>query len=390
MSGKHTKHARLARPAYGQFHRCEWAIVGTPCGRIKELAFHLIGRLSEQYRFAYVDADHQAADAEAAAGRAPRSAMAYGAHLEYTDKINYHRFDLEGELDKFQYRWWCNEADVVLVNGNHFPAARQIVVIDPKKEASLKKRLSQLTDVQLILLADDVQEIFPFLREHLEDVANIPVLRLSDTARIAEWLGEQLALARPPLYGLVLAGGRSRRMGRDKGLINYHGKPQREYSADLLTHFCEQTFLSCRPDQVEALEKESQYPAIADTFAGLGPFGAILSAFRDYPDHAWLVVATDLPLLDQTALAQLVAKRNISKVATAFYSPVTGFPEPLIAVWEPRSYPILLQFLAQGYSCPRKALINSDIELVEAANPEVLKNVNHPEELAAIRAQLRD
>ncbi len=387
MSEKHTKHARLTKPAYGQFHRREWAIVGTPCERIKELAFHLIDRLSEQYRFAYIDADHPGAEVEAAAGRPPHSAMAYGAHLEYTDKITHHRFDFEGKPGQFQYRWWCHEADAVLVNGNHFPAARQIVVVDPKKEASLKKRQSQLTDVQLILLADDVQEIFPWLREHLEDVANIPVLRLSDTARIAEWLGEQLALSRPPLYGLVLAGGKSQRMGRDKGLIDYHGKPQREYSADLLTHFCERTFLSCRPDQVA--EMGSGYPAIADTFAGLGPFGAILSAFREYPDHAWLVIATDLPLLDQTALAQLVAKRNISKVATAFHSPVTGFPEPLIAVWEPRSYPVLLQFLSQGYSCPRKALINSDIELVEAANPEVLKNVNHPEELKAVREKLK-
>ena len=76
-------------------------------------------------------------------------------------------------------------------------------------------------------------------------------------------------------------------------------------------------------------------------------------------------------------------------MATAFRSPVNAFPEPLIAIWEPRSYPVLLQFLAQGYSCPRKVLINSPVELLEAPNPLALKNVNTPEELAEVRERLK-
>jgi molybdopterin-guanine dinucleotide biosynthesis protein A len=92
------------------------------------------------------------------------------------------------------------------------------------------------------------------------------------------------------------------------------------------------------------------------------------------------VVACDLPLLDDATLSQLVGYRNVSKAATAFNSPVTEFPEPLITIWEPRAYPILLQFLAQGYSCPRKVLINSSVELLDAENPEALRNVNSPEE----------
>lgn len=387
MQSTHQKHPPLARPVLGHFHRQEWAIVGTPCGAVKKLAFDLTQRLAEWYRLGYVDADHAGADAEASQGRDPHSAMAHGAHLEYTDKIGYHRFEVEQKLDTFQYRWWFNDMDAVLVNGNHFPAGRQIVVIDPKKEDSLRRKLDRLTDVRLLLLAEGVKEVFPFLLDHIAESGNIPVMRLDDTPRIAEWLQEQLAHARPPLYGLVLAGGKSTRMGRDKSLIDYHGKPQREHAADLLTHFCERVFLSGRPEQTEELSG-GNYPAIADSFTGLGPFGAILSAFRVHPDAAWLVVATDLPLLDQTTLAQLVAKRNLSKVATAFNSPVNQFPEPLIAVWEPRSYPILLQFLAQGYSCPRKALINSDVELVDAADPDALMNVNHPEELAAIMERL--
>ena len=164
-------------------------------------------------------------------------------------------------------------------------------------------------------------------------------------------------------------------MGTDKGALDYHGKPQREYMADLLDKFCEKTFVSVRPDQ----QIESNYEFLEDTFVGLGPFGAILSAMRKNPNAAWLVVACDLPLLDEQSLDYLVKNRNTSQVATAFYNPETGFPEPLITIWEPRSYQVLLSFLTQGYSCPRKVLINSAIELLQIEDSKILLNVNDQE-----------
>ena len=378
---KHQKHSALARPAYGRFHRNEWAIVGAPCSDIKQLAYGIIDRLSGKYRLAYVDADHTGSDAEANSRRNPKSAMGHGATLEYTDKIHYHRFDLEAKLDTHQYRQYFNEQDAVLVNGNHFEAERQIVVIDPKKEESLKRKLARLTNVHLILLAEDIKEVFPWLREALESFGNIPQMKLRDVAGVSILLEKELSLAKPPLYGLVLAGGQSQRMGLDKGLIEYYGMPQRDYMAKLLGPYCTETFISCRPDQVEEIKNP-----LPDTFTGLGPFGAIASAFRQKPDAAWLVIACDLPLLDADTISQLIGFRNISKVATAFNSPVNEFPEPLIAIWEPRSYPILLQFLTQGYSCPRKVLINSNVELLNATKPQALRNVNSPEEMEDVKA----
>ncbi|RMG81285.1 MAG: molybdopterin-guanine dinucleotide biosynthesis protein MobA, partial [Bacteroidetes bacterium] len=174
----------------------------------------------------------------------------------------------------------------------------------------------------------------------------------------------------PPLAGLVLAGGKSERMGRDKGDISYHGKPQRDHLFELLRPVCASVFVSLREGQAGP----ENLPVLYDSFAGLGPFGAILSAFRAFPNHAWLVVACDLPLLDKLAIDFLTQNRNPSAVATAFHNPATGFPDPLITIWEPKSYPILLQFLAQGYSCPRKVLINSEIETLQAPDPEILRN----------------
>jgi len=116
---------------------------------------------------------------------------------------------------------------------------------------------------------------------------------------------------------------------------------------------------------------------VEDKFIELGPFGAILSAFQKDPNAAWLVVACDLPFLNQKALTFLKENRAISKVATAFHNPETNFPDPLITIWEPKSYQILLNFLAQGYSCPRKVLINSDIETL-TYDSSILTNVNDP------------
>ncbi|MEP6948859.1 MAG: NTP transferase domain-containing protein, partial [Ginsengibacter sp.] len=151
------------------------------------------------------------------------------------------------------------------------------------------------------------------------------------------------------------------------------------YLADLLKNLCEEVYISCRADQQKATD--SKYPTLADTFTGLGPYGAILSAFREKPGVAWLVVACDLPLLDMETLRYLKDHRNISSIATTFESPFNSLPEPLITIWEPRSYPVLLSFLSQGYSCPVKALRNNDTTVLTTYNPEALTNVNTQEEL---------
>lgn len=377
MNRKHQKHTKLTRPTLGEFGRNEWAIIGTVCSDIKAMAFQIISHLKEEYRLAYVDADHKSADTESTEGKDSNSAMAHGATLEYTDKITFHRFDEQRKLSKFQFRQYFNEQDGILVNGNHFRAKKQIVVIDARKQQSLSKKLDRLTDVGLFIFTDGQTEIYPFLKAHLPNWQTIPTLQITDSEGIKNFVQSDLEANKAPLYGLVLAGGKSQRMGRDKGLIDYHGLPQREYLYDILSSFCDKTHFSCRTEQLEELEFFNNIP---DTFEDLGPFGGILSAFRENPDAAWLVVACDLPLLDKAAIQELVERQNHSKIATAFYSEETKFPEPLIAIWQPRSYSVLLQFLAQGYACPRKILINSDIELVHPSRPSVLKNVNHPRE----------
>ena len=191
----------------------------------------------------------------------------------------------------------------------------------------------------------------------------------------------------PKLNGLVLAGGKSQRMGNPKDKINWHGKEQRYYAADLLTPFCDEVFISCRQDQLENFDPN--YNALTDTFLNMGPFGGILSALRSQRDKAWLVVACDLPLLDKNSLEFLIQSRNPEKAATTYESPFDGLPEPLITIWEPKSYPLLLNFLGSGITCPRKVLINSDTLILKPGNPDSLMNVNTPEDREKAQEILR-
>jgi len=126
---------------------------------------------------------------------------------------------------------------------------------------------------------------------------------------------------------------------------------------------------------------------IEDVFLGLGPFGAICSAFQHDPNVAWLVLATDLPYVDESLIRKLLESRDPSKVATAVKGTKKEFPEPLVTIWEPKAYPVMLQFLTQGISCPRKVLINSDVKLVETDDAYIY-NVNTPEELASVKKNL--
>ncbi|WP_223598715.1 NTP transferase domain-containing protein [Chryseobacterium sp. GVT01B] len=191
----------------------------------------------------------------------------------------------------------------------------------------------------------------------------------------------------PQLNGLVLAGGKSLRMGNPKDKINWHGKEQRYYAADLLAPFCENVFISCRQDQLEHFDTD--YNALTDTFLNMGPFGGILSALRTQRDKAWLVVACDLPLLDKNSLEFLIRSRDIEKAATTYESPFDGLPEPLITIWEPKSYPLLLNFLGLGNTCPRKVLMNSDTLILKPNNPDALMNVNTPEEMTKAKEILK-
>lgn len=181
--------------------------------------------------------------------------------------------------------------------------------------------------------------------------------------------------AEVPLYGLVLMGGQSTRMGRDKSGIIYHDKPQRDHLTDLLSPFCESVYWSVNQTQFDALT----YPRmLLDTYPQAGPLGGLLTAMTAYPAAAWLMVPCDLPRLDSHTLGTLLAGRNRLSVATVFWDSHHSGPEPLVSVWEPAAGTLLQTAFLGGERSPRRFLQVNGVTLLTSPNASVFLNINSP------------
>ncbi len=190
-----------------------------------------------------------------------------------------------------------------------------------------------------------------------------------------------------PLYGLVLAGGRSTRMGSDKAALRIGARTQLEQAMALLAPRVARAFVSVRADQ-RTDPLRGRFEQIQDTREDLGPIAGILAAQERHPASAWLVLACDLPLLDAATLDCLLRERAPERLATAFRSSLDGLPEPLCAVYEPASGAALAAYLASGRNCPRKFLSQADVKLIAEPNPRALDNANTPEEYASAMSAL--
>lgn len=369
---KHKKHAALNRRQFGKLAPNELAVVGTRCSIIKEFVSEIATRLKGQFSMAYADASHSAQSSV-------RNFDEFTFH-ESGELNNHKTYHKNPYTDKIMF----SNYDLVMINGNHYQGSRQILILDEEKEASVLKRLDQLDNIAFLVNLNHKSTIFDFLEKTYPTVRNLKRYSIHDLDQISEHIRTLIDQQIPPLSGLVLAGGESVRMGKDKGLLDYFGKSQRSYSYEMLTKLNLPSFLSVRKEQ-----KLSEEAVIEDKFLGLGPFGAICSAFQFNPNTSWLVLATDLPYVDENLIRTLIDQRDPSKLATALKGRGKQFPEPLITIWEPRAYKVLLQFLALGISCPRKVLINSDVKKVEV-DDELIVNVNTPEEFNAVKKDLHN
>jgi molybdenum cofactor guanylyltransferase len=190
-----------------------------------------------------------------------------------------------------------------------------------------------------------------------------------------------------PLYGLILGGGRSRRMGIDKATLQYHGRSQLEIAFELLAPFCEKTFVGIREDQSQQ-PVFAAHPQLFDKYPGEGPLAAVVSAQEQYPHAAWWVLACDLPFLDTETLAFLLKQRNSGRRATAFLSHHDGRIEPLCAIYEPSSSPTLHAQFTEGLRCARRGLESVEPVALTLPHRLALENANTPAERDAVLADL--
>ncbi len=364
---KHQKHTALSRRNNDYYATQEIAILGVKCAIIADLCHKIAEKHHKTAKIAYLDASHSNVDTSS-----------------FLETYTFHQSGnvetiKQSVLNPYTSKITFSPYDLLLINGNHYQGEQQILVLDNQKEASVLKRLDQLTNIQFVIKANKDSKYFDFLLEKFPKLKEIPCYALEDIQQIANHIGKIIHQNIPKINGLVLAGGKSTRMQKDKTQLHYFGKPQVNYVQELLEKLGLKTFISV---QTSTSEKH-----ISDTFIGLGPFGGICSAFQKNPNTAWLVLATDLPFINESLIKLLLSQRDPSKIATAIKGKGKKFMEPLITIYEPKAYPVFLQFLSQGYACPRKVLINSEVKIVEV-DDAFIRNVNTPEEYRAAQKEI--
>lgn len=343
------------------WHSRELALYGTTCEEIKGWVNYFQVEINQ--RLAYVDASHAEGNSDSSDG--------------ITTHENHFVLQEETGLDQTVLK----EFDGALVNGNHHAASNQIIFVNLEKEKSLIKRGAELTNVIAVVLPNGMTEVPAFVQPFLQSETKIFMLK----EEVLEFVSTFFEVA--PLKALILLGGKSSRMGEEKGLIQYHEKTQAEHLVSLLEEIGLEVSLSVREEQKENYSFLNR-PFIADQLHGAGPLGGIASAMRTFPQTAFMVVACDLPNLQKEQLEFLLKNRNAKAFATCYESPLDGGPEPLCSIYEPKSFSALMKVWVSGKSCPRKMLFNRAVEILPIQDSKFLVNANTPEDKGKFKSKL--
>jgi len=128
------------------------------------------------------------------------------------------------------------------------------------------------------------------------------------------------------ITGIILAGGKSSRMGNDKGLQELCGKPLISYAIQVLSGLCDSIVISSSSDAY----KSFGYKVVPDQLPGIGPMGGIYSALKQSKTEKNLVLSCDLPFVTKELLSFILESSDGFDVAVPFegnqhYEPLCGF-----------------------------------------------------------------
>ena len=179
------------------------------------------------------------------------------------------------------------------------------------------------------------------------------------------------------VVGVVLAGGRSSRMGRDKALLEVQGVAMAVRVATALAEGgCRHVW--CQGGDIAGLAAAG-LDVVPDDRPGEGPVPAIATALATAAPDSVVVAACDLPDLDGNAVAELLAAADAVGAPVVAAADVGG-EQHLLSVWRPQALPALTAAIADGVRSYRHALERLGAATVELP-AAVLRNVNTPNDL---------
>ena len=192
------------------------------------------------------------------------------------------------------------------------------------------------------------------------------------------------------VVGVVLAGGRSRRMGRDKALLALDGSALVRRAASVLSAVCEQTVLAVAPGR-----RYSSVPLVhvEDRLADCGPLAGLEAALAWAAPRSVLVLACDLPRVEAALLRRLLGAGGGSLPASRPCARLASRDErlqPLCGLYSAACGEVFSELLDNGERSVLRALESIDSMRVafDDIDPDPFLNVNTPADFESAGGQL--
>lgn len=191
------------------------------------------------------------------------------------------------------------------------------------------------------------------------------------------------------ITGIILAGGKSRRMGMEKGLIELNGKQLIQFAIEVLEPICETILISTNSHFYDFLP----YKKIADEFPNSGPMGGIYSCLRASKTNQNLVLSCDMPFIKSQLLENLIENSDGFDIVVPWHGEQRF--EPMCAFYHKNVEPTFRDLILQkNYKIPdtfeqvrtNKYLISKDLPYYST---DLFYNVNSKEQLSELQGKLK-
>lgn len=195
---------------------------------------------------------------------------------------------------------------------------------------------------------------------------------------------------------VILAGGRSSRMGRPKELLEWRGGTLiGQLAKEAIALGLPVLVVTNDPDRLPGeVAGSPQVGVTRDLVPSAGPVSGIVTAFRSRPEEMLLVLSCDLPFADRKQMSRLLEYASACEEWDAVVAQEEGRLHPLFALYHRRSQPVWEQALRRGQLRVMEAL--SQIRVAKTPDgwldPWATFNANTPEDYrrAVAEQQRRD
>lgn len=170
--------------------------------------------------------------------------------------------------------------------------------------------------------------------------------------------------------GLIVAGGKSLRMGIDKSRITYHGITQTEWLKKQMNGLVEKIYVS-----VSKMNNESE-AVLADSplYFDRGPITSLVSFYDKFPENDVLVIACDYPFFNRDEIIYLLSESKNNSIAC--WDEAQEFYQPYLAFYTSSFLKIIKENLLTGETSLQNILLKNNIAKYRPQHPDALLNVN--------------